>query len=137
VRSCVQLKGPAMSTVLIVQHNAMLRNTLARYIEDAGHNVMTGNSCKDGIALLEFATADVLTVENACRDPDGSRLITQAIEAGMPSVLFSMDVGRSGLPNTQSPPLETAVLVKHVCRKIDEAVQFSQQRCLRRPAIPT
>ena len=126
-----------MSTILIVQHDAMLRSILARHVEDVGHNVMTGNSCKDGIALLKFATADVLVVEDVCRDVDGFRLLTQAIEAGVPSVLFNMDEGRPALPGTQSPPLETAVLVESVWRNIGDAVQFSQQRCSRRSAIPT
>src|SRR3954453_19364872 len=124
-----------MSTVLIVQHNAMLRGVLARHVEGAGHNVITGNSCKDGIALLKFATADVLVVEDVCRDVDGFRLLTQAIEAGIPSVLFNIDVGRPTLPGTQSPPLETAVLVENVWRNIGDAVQFSKQRCPKRPAF--
>ena len=106
----------------------MLRQVLALCIEDAGHNVMIGRSYKDGIKLLKFASADVLVTGIILGDADGTTLVSQAIEMGMPSVLISATSGSLGVPTTQNPPSEQPFPIADFRRKLDEAAQFSQRR---------
>ncbi|MDQ1287287.1 MAG: two-component system, OmpR family, response regulator [Actinomycetota bacterium] len=75
-----------MSTVLVVEDDRDLRDLVRRYLERAGHAVLSTGSGAEGLRLLGEATPDLVVLDLGLPDVDGLDLLREARVPGGRSV---------------------------------------------------
>jgi DNA-binding NtrC family response regulator len=78
--------------VLIVDDDAMVRMSVAAYLEDDGFDVHIATSAAEGLRMLETAPLDLTIVDLRLRDMDGEHFILKA-HAIKPSMRFLIHTG--------------------------------------------
>ncbi|HET9654902.1 MAG TPA: response regulator [Kineosporiaceae bacterium] len=93
-----------MSTVLVIEDDRDLRDLLRRYLERAGHAVLSTGSGLEGLDLLTSAAPDLVLLDLGLPDLDGLEILraARARSGG------TLGTGRDGGP---TPPASTPVIV--------------------------
>lgn len=73
--------GP-VGTVLVVEDDRDIRDLVRRYLERAGHAVLSTGSGVEGLKLLTQATPDLVVLDLGLPDLDGLELLREAVAAG-------------------------------------------------------
>ena len=71
-----------MSTVLVVEDEREIRDLLRRYLERAGHAVLSTGSGAEAIRLLGAGGADLVVLDLGLPDVDGTEVLRAAREDG-------------------------------------------------------
>ena len=71
-----------MSTVLVVEDEREIRDLLRRYLERAGHAVLSTGSGAEAIRLLGTGGADLVVLDLGLPDVDGTEVLRAAREDG-------------------------------------------------------
>jgi DNA-binding response OmpR family regulator len=71
-----------MSTVLVVEDEREIRDLLRRYLERAGHAVLTTDSGAEAIRLVASGSADLVVLDLGLPDVDGIEVLRAAREDG-------------------------------------------------------
>lgn len=83
-----------MATVLVVEDERDIREVLRRYLERAGHAVLTAATGAEGIAHLESGAADLMLLDFGLPDIDGYELLRLARPLATPVIALT---ARSGV----------------------------------------
>jgi two-component system alkaline phosphatase synthesis response regulator PhoP len=67
-----------MATVLVVEDDRDIRDVLRRYLERAGHAVLTAATGSEGLGLLERGQVDLVVLDLGLPDIDGLDLLAAA-----------------------------------------------------------
>jgi DNA-binding response OmpR family regulator len=70
-----------MATVLVVEDEREIRELLRRFLERAGHQVLTAATGLAGLRLLDTAGVDLLLLDLGLPDINGAELLTAAVPA--------------------------------------------------------
>jgi len=83
--------GRADARILLVDDEAMIREVLARQLEDAGFEVLVAASGPEALALAETTTVDAVVTDLSMSGVDGLSVIRglQAGSPGLPAVLLT------------------------------------------------
>jgi DNA-binding response OmpR family regulator len=73
--------GP-VGTVLVVEDDRDIRDLVRRYLERAGHAVLSTGSGVEGLKLLTQATPDLVVLDLGLPDLDGLEVLREAVAAG-------------------------------------------------------
>jgi len=71
-----------MSTVLVVEDEREIRDLLRRYLERAGHAVLSTGSGAEAIRLVTQGAADLVVLDLGLPDVDGTEVLREAREGG-------------------------------------------------------
>ncbi|HEX6247873.1 MAG TPA: response regulator transcription factor [Nocardioidaceae bacterium] len=71
-----------MSTVLVVEDEREIRDLLRRYLERAGHAVLSTDSGAEAIRLVTGGSADLVVLDLGLPDVDGTEVLRAAREGG-------------------------------------------------------
>ncbi|MFG1949243.1 response regulator transcription factor [Nonomuraea sp. NPDC048826] len=74
-------------TVLVVEDEKAIRDLLRRYLERAGHGVLTTGSGAEALRLLQAGGADLMVLDLGLPDLDGTEVLRAARARGAPAVL--------------------------------------------------
>ncbi len=69
-----------MATILVVEDERDIRELLRRYLERAGHSVLTTGSGAEALALLEGSAPDLVLLDLGLPDVDGFEVLQRATE---------------------------------------------------------
>ncbi len=83
-----------MATVLVVEDERDIRELLRRYLERAGHSVVTASVGVEGIHHIESLTPDLVLLDLGLPDIDGLALLALAHRLHMPVIALT---ARSGV----------------------------------------
>jgi PAS domain S-box-containing protein len=92
VSTTAALSGPAADArILLVDDEAVIREVLARQLEDAGFEVLVAASGSEALALAETMTVDAVVTDLSMSGVDGLSVIRglQARSPGLPAVLLT------------------------------------------------
>jgi two-component system alkaline phosphatase synthesis response regulator PhoP len=94
-----------VSTVLVIEDDRDLRDLVRRYLERAGHAVLSTGSGVEGLALLENAVPDLVVLDLGLPDLDGLDILRRARPT--PSTTGASTAGSSvtGSPALRSTPV--------------------------------
>jgi DNA-binding response OmpR family regulator len=85
--------GP-VGTVLVVEDDRDIRDLVRRYLERAGHAVLSTGSGVEGLKLLTQATPDLVVLDLGLPDLDGLEVLREAVAAGgVPVIVLTARVG--------------------------------------------
>jgi DNA-binding response OmpR family regulator len=82
VRTSVECDDEPMSTVLVVEDEREIRELLRRYLERAGHGVLSTGSGAEAIRLVGQGSADLVVLDLGLPDVDGVEVLRAAREGG-------------------------------------------------------
>jgi DNA-binding response OmpR family regulator len=85
-----------MSTVLVVEDEREIRDLLRRYLERAGHAVLSTGSGAEAIRLVSDGSADLVVLDLGLPDVDGTEVLRAAREAGRRTPVLVL-TARSGV----------------------------------------
>ena len=71
-----------MSTVLVVEDDRDLRDLVRRYLERAGHAVLSTGSGVEGLSLLATTAPDLVVLDLGLPDVDGLEILREARSGG-------------------------------------------------------
>ncbi len=72
-----------MATILVVEDERDIRHLLRRYLERAGHSVLTSGSGAEAMRLVEDGSADLVLLDLGLPDIDGLDVLRLANTVGM------------------------------------------------------
>lgn len=78
-----------MSTVLVVEDDRDIRELLRRYLERAGHAVLTTGSGLEALRLVEASHVDLVLLDLGLPDLDGIEVLASARRVNLPVVVLS------------------------------------------------
>ncbi len=84
-----------MATVLVVEDDRDIRDVLRRYLERAGHGVLTTTSGAEALRLVDAGGCDLVLLDLGLPDIDGLDVLRAVHDRGRPPVLVL--TARSGL----------------------------------------
>lgn len=82
-------KMGAMAAVLVVEDERDIRELLRRYLERAGHSVVTSASGAEALRLLETAPPDLVLLDLGLPDVDGTEVLRAAREPRIPVIVLT------------------------------------------------
>lgn len=78
-----------MATVLVVEDERDIRELLRRYLERAGHSVLTAGTGAEAMLLLMDGSADLLLLDLGLPDIDGLEVLQRATEVAVPVIALT------------------------------------------------
>jgi DNA-binding response OmpR family regulator len=79
-----------VGTVLVVEDDRDIRDLVRRYLERAGHAVLSTGSGVEGLKLLTQATPDLVVLDLGLPDLDGLEVLREAVAAdGTPVIVLT------------------------------------------------
>ncbi|MBK9739822.1 MAG: response regulator transcription factor [Actinobacteria bacterium] len=78
-----------MATVLVVEDERDIRDLLRRYLERAGHSVLTTGSGADALNLLVDSVPDLVLLDLGLPDIDGFEVLRRATEIAVPVIALT------------------------------------------------
>ncbi len=122
-----------MARVLLMDDDAILRDTVARGLDRGGHSVHQAENGRDGLAVLEDHAVDVVLTDINMPDMDGIEVIMALGQArpGLPVIAISggglmsrelllESAGALGAIEVLAKPFEVADLLAAVERVVAE-----------------
>lgn len=79
----------AVATLLVVEDERDIREVLRRYLERAGHGVLTSASGSDALAYLESGAPDLAVLDLGLPDVDGLEVLAVAKSVGVPVIVLT------------------------------------------------
>ena len=112
------------TTILVVDHEANLRATLAQILQNAGYSVTTAGSVRDALQCLKEAAYDLLLLEVQLPHTDGLTFLL-SVRSLYPEVLVliltacaNSDIAhkakRAGVTDYLVKPIDPAQIINHV-----------------------
>lgn len=71
-----------MATILVVEDERDIRDLLRRYLERAGHSVLTTGTGAEALRLLDEGTSDLALLDLGLPDIDGLEVLRRAVTVG-------------------------------------------------------
>jgi len=78
-----------MATVLVVEDERDIRELLRRYLERAGHSVLTAGTGAEAMLLLTDGSPDLLLLDLGLPDIDGLEVLQRATEVAVPVIALT------------------------------------------------
>ena len=78
-----------MATVLVVEDERDIRELLRRYLERAGHSVLTSGTGAEALLLLVDSAPDLLLLDLGLPDIDGFEVLQRATELAIPVIALT------------------------------------------------
>ncbi len=79
----------AVSTVLVVEDERDIREVLRRYLERAGHSVITSSTGADALRVLDSGKPDLVLLDLGLPDIDGIEVLTAAKALSVPVIALT------------------------------------------------
>ena len=78
-----------MATVLVVEDERDIRELLRRYLERAGHSVLTSGTGSEALLLLIDSAPDLVLLDLGLPDIDGFEVLQRATEVSIPVIALT------------------------------------------------
>ena len=78
-----------VATVLVVEDERDIRELLRRYLERAGHSVLTSGTGAEALLLLVDSAPDLLLLDLGLPDIDGFEVLQRATELAIPVIALT------------------------------------------------
>jgi DNA-binding response OmpR family regulator len=79
----------AVSTILVVEDERDIRELLRRYLERAGHAVLTASTGAEALRHVEASVADLVLLDFGLPDVDGFEVLQTAKRLGLPVIALT------------------------------------------------
>lgn len=127
-----------VATVLVVEDERDIRDVLRRYLERAGHSVLTAAAGAAGSTAIADAEPDLVVLDLGLPDIDGTELLRQAHDASIPVIVLTarsavddrihgLELGADDYVTKPFSPRELVLRVAAVLHRISTASGVATQ----------
>jgi DNA-binding NtrC family response regulator len=138
-----------MASILVIEDESVLAQSLARALEDRGHDLVVAGSAAEGLRCVDNASPDLVLLDLRLPDASGLDLLPKIMEidAGLPVILMTaygtvqdaVEAMRRGARDYLQKPLdldELRLLVDRVLtqQRRDRELEYHRQKDVAQPA---